>query len=84
MIHTDREIKGTGVAAVEANLGLLSDALFTLALGTERAVRPEPRFEIQPRRFSGREHLEQLECANCTFAHNSGFPWRLNPTEMHS
>ena len=45
MIHTDREIKGTGVAAVEANLGLLSDALFTLALGTERAVRPEPRFE---------------------------------------
>src|SRR6266567_1273924 len=68
---TDRKIKGTGIAAIEANLGLLSDALTALALRAERAIRPEPGFEVDSRRLSGREHLEQLESADRRFAHLS-------------
>src|SRR5208337_4126072 len=67
---TDSEVEGTGIAAVEANLRLLSNSLSTFAFRAERTVRPEPRFEVQPRRLSGREHLEQLEGADCALAHN--------------
>src|SRR5208282_1003089 len=64
---TDREIKGTGIAAVEANLRLLPDAVTALALGAERPVRPEPRFQIETRRLRRREHLEKLEGTDCAF-----------------
>src|SRR5208282_3049031 len=48
---TDGEIEGTGIAAIEANLGLLPDALTALALRAESAVRPETRFEVNPGRL---------------------------------
>ncbi len=67
----NREIERTGIATIEANLGLLPDALTALALGAKRPVRPEARFEVQSRRLSGREHLEQLERTNRAFAHKS-------------
>jgi hypothetical protein len=66
---TDREIKGTGIAAIEANLGLLADALTALALRAERAIRPEPRFQVESRRLGIGKHLEQLEGADCGSAH---------------
>ena len=48
---TDREIEGTGIAAIEANLGLLPDALTALALRAERAIGPKARFQVNPRRL---------------------------------
>src|SRR5208282_4429165 len=48
---TDGEIEGTGIAAIEANLGLLADAFTALALRAESAVRPETRFEVNPGRL---------------------------------
>ena len=65
----DREVKGTGIAAIEANLGLLADAFTALALRAERAIGPEARFQIDPRRLGGREHLEKMEGADRGFTH---------------
>ena len=68
---TDREIEGTGIAAVEANLGLFPDALPALTLRAERAIGPEAGFQIEPRRLRRGEHLEKLEGADCAFTHFS-------------
>src|SRR5208282_6491537 len=78
----DREIQLAGVAAIEANLWLLADAFTAFALRAERAVRPEARFQIKPRRLSGREHLEKLECADCALAHR-GFPLSALSSRSH-
>src|SRR5208282_1230386 len=67
----DREIEGAGIAAIKANLGLLANALMALALRAERAVRPEPRFQVQSRRLRRRKHLEKLKDADCAFAHKN-------------
>src|SRR5208282_4732983 len=79
---TDREIEGTGVAAIEANLRLFPNALTALALRAERSVRPEPRFQIETRRLRRREHLEKLEGTDCAFAHR-GFPLSALSSRSH-
>lgn len=78
----DREIEGTGVAAVETNLWLLADALTALALRTERAIRPEPRFQVNSCRLRRREHLEKLESRYCAFAHISLGLFRFSAKSM--
>src|SRR5208282_5430781 len=79
---TDREIEGTGIAAIEANLRLFPDALTALTLRAERSVRPEPRFQIETRRLRRREHLEKLEGTDCAFAHR-GFPLSALSSRSH-
>src|SRR5208282_4632810 len=79
----DREIQLAGVAAIEANLWLLADAFTAFALRAERAVRPEARFQIKPRRLSGREHLEKLECADCALTHVICLPLRRANIRSH-
>ena len=44
--RADREIQGTGIAAVETNLRLFAHALTALAFGAEGTMGPEPRFQI--------------------------------------
>lgn len=69
--RADREIEvPTGVAAVEPSLAD-GDTRFLPAVGTNRTVRPEPTFEIQPRRFVVGEQLEEFEGANGGLAHVS-------------
>src|SRR5208282_5220233 len=79
----DREIQLAEIAAIEANLWLLADAFTAFALRAERAVRPEARFQIKPRRLSGREHLEKLECADCALTHVICLPLRRANIRSH-
>lgn len=66
--RSDGEVNLTGIAAIETALSG-SDSLAGLASRTDSAIGPEPRFQIEPCRLRIGEHLEQLERADCAFAH---------------
>ncbi len=69
----NREVKVTGVAVVEADALYPADSV-ALAVGADRAFRPQPIFKVQPCRFVVREQLEEFEGADCALAHGSMIP----------
>jgi hypothetical protein len=66
--RADCEVLLASIAAVEATL-THCDPISLRAHYACRAVRPEPRFEVNPRSLLVREHREQLESADCALAH---------------
>src|SRR5207253_9474044 len=66
--RSDGEINLTGIAAVVTALAG-SDSFAGLASWTDSTIGPKPRFQIEPCGLRIGEHLEQLERADCAFAH---------------
>ena len=66
----DGEIEVAGVAVVEADALASADPI-RFAIGTYRAIGPQPAFEIDPRGIVRRERLEQLKSADAALAHVS-------------
>lgn len=64
----DREVKVTGIAAVESARSL-RDPLAALAGEALRAIRPETIFEVESGRFLIWKEIEQFKRAYCAFAH---------------
>ena len=66
--RTNGEIELAGVAAMEAVFAR-GEPIPRVASRTDRAVGPEPIFQIRARGFFVRDKLEKLKRADCAFAH---------------
>lgn len=64
----NRKVNLAGVAAVKT-LPAWSYAVAACASWAYRAVRPQSRLKVCPRRILIGEHLEKLECADCALTH---------------
>jgi hypothetical protein len=64
----DCEVLLASIAAVESALAYC-DPISLRAHYARRAIRPESRFEVNPRSLLVGEHREQLESADCALAH---------------
>ena len=62
------EVQLARIAAIESALAS-RDPFLTLTSRADNAVRPEPRFEVNPCCFGIGEHLEELEGADRALAH---------------